>query len=337
MAKLFRRIFLGDIGTKLTALFMAGTLWTYAYFSSLRRETDVTIPLDIRAPSGWAVIEKTPASLKQVTLVYPTHAANDVKRALSRGEIRAVYRVGTEPQDELIKAFTDVQLQPGNFVSTVAPGLRITTEETASFRIAKQETRRLPVELNLSDPPTGYRLNSKWWYPREAEVKGPAAALEKVDSILTKPVSVSPPPEEGVPIQRSVSVQDYVEVGGERYEISCDERIDYILYVSRELGKREFQNVPISSEIRPVNYPYEVRKITPQQMTVIIRGPQNELDALGLEDLVLSVDVRNLVPKSTPQTADVVYDIRDVPDATLFQVELEETQVAVDIQERAAE
>ena len=327
-----RQLFTENVPTKIMAIFFAGALWSYAYYFSLQSETAENVPLEIRVPDGWAVIERDPPALASVTFTYPTHAADRVKDALIRGEIRAVYVAEPGP-DEALKSFEGVRLQPGDFHVPSGTDLRVDewSPKIVNFKIAKKATRRLKVELDLSDPPAGYRMQGKpWWSPRTIEVQGPVEVLDKAKCIRTKPITISPPPQLGPPRQLSIPILPVVEVEGKAYSVTCSERIDYIIYLTPELTARVFEKVPLLVA-RPQDFPHVV-KLKERQIDVTVRGGAAAVADLQRRNVRLFVDVSDLRPQATQQLTDVHAMIVGVANPDDFEIELKNSKVGVDVQ-----
>ena len=332
MARFLWGLLTQNLTTKAMALLTAVALWTYAYYFSLR-PLEVEVPVRVEGPEGWSVIDLQPTSLPSVALTYPTHAEDLVNDAVQRGAIRAVYRVGEPPSGSLVP-FSNVRILAEHFQFPSATGLRVVKWEpqTISFTLAKEKTARLRVELNISpDIPPGYTASpSPWWSPRTVEVYGPSEALDRAGVIRTRPIVLSPPPAQGAPPRLQVGLQPFVEVEGRRYNVKCDERVDYIAYLVPEAKEKTFR-VPVKTLHSLPEYRYRIRQVRPREMPVTVRATEERLERLRPEDIAVWVDVDGLGPQANPHLVRVHWRL-DVPDPEHYEVSLGEPQAAVDIQ-----
>lgn len=325
-------LFTENLGTKAMAVFMACALWTYAYYFSLRNETAENVPIEIKVPAGWSVMDDHgPGTLVEVNITYPTHAVERVEDALARGEFRAVFEPEVGP-NETLKSF-ESRVQADDFRIPPGTDIRVDdwTPKVVSFRIAKRATQRLPVKLDIGEPPPGYRMQGEPWFsPREVEVKGPVGALSEAKYIETERITLSPPPL-GQPRQLSIGLKQYVtSEDGRQYSVSTTDRIEYIVYLAQERKERTFEKVPVFVAHRP-DYPHTV-KLKTRGVDVIVRGPEGPLAELAPGNIQLSVNVNDLSPQSMPHLVDIHAQFVGVGDPTQFEIELELSQVGVDVQ-----
>jgi len=327
-----RQLFTANLTTKVMALLMALALWGYAYFFSLRREEVHDIPLVVQPPEGWSVIEQRPLALKTVVLTYPTHAADRVKAALAEGTLRAVYRMEAEPPAALTP-FANVHIESELFQVPPASGVRVVKwePESFSFTLAKLKRSALKVELNLpAKPPKGYRMvGQPWWSPRTVMVTGPADVLDRAPVIRTQPIVLVPPPRGASPQRLSVGLQPFVEMGGKRYQVSCKDRVEYIVYLEREHVEKRFKVRIKTMHLLPDNRS-EVKQIRPREVGVRVRGPEEALADFSEKNVIVWVDVDGLEPRATPHVVKVHWTV-EAPNPERFEVHLDETEVAVDI------
>jgi hypothetical protein len=328
---LLKQIFASNFKTKVMALFMAVAVWTYAYFFSLQKEVDRDIPLLVRVPEGWSVIEQDPAAVT-VTLAFPTHSAERIKDALTRravwAEVEADVETGSSTQ-----RFAGVLLSEENFHLPAGTGARALSWQPrkVNFVVVQQKTRDLPVRLNLSDPPPGHKILDIWWMPRTVSVKGPAEALDRADFILTEKITIVPPPKYGEAPRSTIGVLQFIEADGKRFDIVCKNRIEYVIFLSPKLDERVFEKVRIRALVPP-GYPYAF-KLKQEEMRVTIRGPEKELAALKPEDILLFVDIRDLTPQELPYSEPVRCIFASGTKSELFEVQFEQPNIGVDIRQ----
>lgn len=329
-----KRIFTHNLTTKIMALFMAVALWTYAYFFSLQQE-ESSIPVVITAPQGWEVIHQNPRMVT-VILEYPKYSTQEVRAQLAKSEIVAEYKVSSEPLSP-IQPFADIPITRGSFHLPPGTGavIRSWKQEKVSFTLAKQETRELPVKLDMSELPPGYALAEEPWYnPRTVPVRGPAEALAKAGAVYTDEIKVVPPPRNAPAPRAVIGIRPYVVVDrdgrNQQFDIVCNEKIEYIIYLTPVSRERVFDKVKIMI-VEPPGYRHEV-KLKQTEMRVTVRGPDKEVEALRPEDILLFVNVGNLEPGPTPYPQAVNYEIRGAANPFQLKVGLEQPTVGVDVQ-----
>ena len=328
-----KRIFVHNLTTKIMALFMAVALWTYAYFFSLQ-ETDHDVPVVIRAPQGWSVLEQNPTRLR-VRIEYPRHSSAEVKDALAANEIIAEYAVATAPANP-IQPFAGVPITSSNFRLPSGAGARIASwnQEQVSFTLAKEETRSLPVKLQLAEPPPGYVMSDQPWYdPHTVQVTGPSEALRRADCVYTDEIRIVAPPRNAPLPEGVIDIRPYIEVNidGKRakFDIGCSEKIKFRLYLAEVSRERVFDKVRIMV-VEPPGYAHQV-KLKQTEMRVTVRGPEKEIEAIKPEDIQLLVNVSSLEPGPTPYPQPVTCEIRGVANPAQLKVELEQPTVGVDV------
>src|SRR4030042_621568 len=127
----------------------------------------------------------------------PKYSAQEVRDQLVKGEIVAEYRIDSAPTAP-IQLFADIPVTRSNFHPPPGTGAAVGSwkQEKVSFTLARQETKELPVKLDMSDPPPGFALADDPWYnPRTVSVRGPAEALTKAGGVYTDLIKVVPPPK----------------------------------------------------------------------------------------------------------------------------------------------
>lgn len=329
-----KQIFTSNISTKLMALFMACALWTYAYFFSLRTEEGKEIPFEISAPEGWSVLEQSAQHLT-VTLQFPKHAETKIRETLERGEFRAVYVVEEEP-DEPVRTYTNIRLNDENFRFPLEADATVRSYEPASldFTLAKISSKRVPVELRLSGPPPGFSIRGWWWNPRSVTISGPENVIREVGSVRTEEIQIVAPPvdSERLPAGR-ISVDTRVDVAGITHEISCNETIEYIIYLSPRTGERTIDDNIKIRVLQNIPTGYNVELPRMQEMRVKVRGPEELIQGVQPADIVLYVDVEGLEPADTPYMQPVIAFVAGIPNAEQIEVIPEETRVPVAISE----
>jgi hypothetical protein len=299
----FKSLFIDNFWTKLVAAIMAVTLWTYAYFNSLRQDSGQLIPLVIKAPDGWEVVSWRPEQVT-VTLEYPTYATDQVRVALGK-DIRAQYKVNDIPPGLLYE--TEVELSERNFHVPSATAARVTSwrPQKISFKIAQEGEMELKVRARptLVGVSQGYEIQGEaYCNPPSVLVKGPLFALQKARYINTVDIPVAPPADGAVP-QYTVGVQPTVEVEGKSYAVTCSEKVAVTVKVRRVSETRSFDNVKIRVMMES-DFPFDV-KLQQPTMKVHVKGTDAALNQLKAEDIQLFVEVAGLTPQEAPYPQEV--------------------------------
>ncbi len=174
-----RRLFLGDVALKITAIAVASLLWLAAPRGA---PTDVTVAFDGRVP-----VERPDVSAGSVLrgslgdVAVKLRGPEDAVHAIGQPQLRAVLDIASltlraEPQDAPIRVLvSDDRVR----VVEVAPA-------TVSVRFERRIERSLAVQARFAnDPPTGFQAAPATFRPQQVTVSGPESAVAAVVAILS--------------------------------------------------------------------------------------------------------------------------------------------------------
>ena len=317
-----RDIFFGNITAKVMALVMALALWYYAYSASVQ-PSDLDVSVEVQTGEGWrwSLVGQTEKTVK-VSLTYPRRLRERVAR--ERNQIRIVCSGNPDPDggDDQRRTIT---LSRANFKAPESLQIIVGSfdPEEITLRLLREETKRLPVEVQLSDPPEGYRRDAHATYarPSTVEVRGPKGALSKAKTIRTEMLNIGDLIRfDNVEVMDQLNdrpLEQYiVDENGEKHEIVCDETVTVAVRYTQEPKKEDFPDIPIMLMIPP-DYPYVavIPSESSPKTTVTISGPPKVVGELKPDNINLYVKVSGLEPKeegSAPYAQTIQYKIVDV-------------------------
>ena len=299
-----------DFRTKAVAAAIAMGVWFYAYSSSLATKEGVAVPLNILTDPGWIITHaRAPGGEElrvesdageatayvEVTLRYPRRSEYLIQEAIRAGKIYGEIDARSSEATE-----RGVSLFPSDFHAPSDLNARIVEVKTSSLRLTLTHEITRPdveVELSLSDPPPGARIQNVYAFPRRVAVTGPKHVVERLDRIQTERISISDlRPQFGVAIPIFAQINERVVIDGEEHIVQCDETIRCSVYLAPEHITRTFEDVPIQvlmpSDFAP-NFKLELSK---SAIPIAVTGPPQAVNNLSVEDILLFVDLRAMDP-----------------------------------------
>ncbi len=293
-----RDLFVRNVKTKGMALLMALGVWIYAYNVSLRAIQAVPIPLRISTPPNWTPVGDVPKTVT-VNLSFPAYSEDRVRQALrSPGDLTCDLNADLEQttDNEMSREFL---ITRDNFNVPAGAEVQVTllSSPRLSLHFAREISREVPVEVDLSEPPPQYRIVRVWKWPQRVQVSGAQNVVSRLKTIKTLPVRINDvdvPPD--MKITGSEVIDDLVPVDDKEAKVRCGERIEYTVYLEREPLTRAFENVPIGLYV-PAGCPYKVELGSKHELKVEVTGPENVVRNIQLKDILLFIDVRYLRPE----------------------------------------
>ncbi len=168
-------------------------------------------------------------------------------------------------------------------------GISIVQMEPTSFtlRIEPKLTKTVPVVVSLTDTPaTGYRVTLTLATPSSLQIVGSEKTLAQIDQLSTRPVSVKDA-SESFKKEIAVDLPSGVSVGSAGASLVTAQ-----INIEENVVVRRFENIPV--EGRNTEFPV---KITPPDIAIDVRGPENDLAGLSAgDDIKVYVDLKDLSP-----------------------------------------
>ena len=314
----FKDLFFGNLTAKGMALIMALALWFYAYRAS-RYEADWSQPVEINASEGWSLMGEPPTV--RLTVSYLRGLKEEFKAARAgKNRIRVVATVAPDAAGADEQTLT-VDLDEGNFKAPAGLSLAIRSISPARIDVTmvREDSRPLPVELKLSAPPAGFKMETSWASPGKINVRGPKEILANAVAIETEEIDLgSLTPMHGVAMDYKLPARivQYVRIGEEKHAVRCEGEVTAYVQLAPIPKEKTFSSIPIRLLI-PHDYPYVAEAQEGERSTnVVVRGPGEIVDKLKPESIILYVDVSDvatLVPKDLRYTQAVHVSIIDTP------------------------
>ena len=189
---------------------------------------------------------------------------------------------------------TSARLVPLDANGTVVQDLTLEPAQVdVSISISQRpDVREVSVQPNLIGVdalPEGYVLTGLNYEPRSVLVSGPAAVLESLpETFFTDPIELSDRTgdfEVSVPVV--LPSRDLVIISGQTINVAVG--------ITAQTANRQFDGVQV--EIIGLGDGYKAA-ITPNEVTLLITGPQPALDALRQQDLRAILDLNGLAAGS---------------------------------------
>jgi YbbR domain-containing protein len=152
--------------------------------------------------------------------------------------------------------------------------VKLDNRATVSFPIIPVFTGSLPAD---------YIEGEHEFSPRIASVTGPSALLAELDSLETTPIDIS-----GKTSPFIVYVRLRPKVHADRLSVE-DILIRVAVSIAPVEGQREL-SVPVTV-LLPPGFAFLPASITPAEVTLVVRGPENRLRQLKASDISVTLDV----------------------------------------------
>ena len=262
-------------GLKVISLALATLLWLLVA-GQREAERSLRVPLEYRNVPDRIELLGEPASLVDVRL----RGTSGALAQLRGTDLVAVIDLrGARPGRRLFHLLPgDVVVPTGVKVLQVSPPtLSLTFEATAS--------RTVPVVPDIDDEPApGFEVTRVTSDPATVDVAGPASEVRGVTEATTEPVSVR---------GATRPVIDTVSIGVPDSNVRLRNPRDAMVTV-------EIRPIPVERNVPAV--PVELRNARsglratahPSVVTVVLRGPANELAAVKAADLAVYADLAGL-------------------------------------------
>ena len=265
-----RALLFEDWTLKLIALAITLGLW-YAV-TTQRAPAQMrlpAVPLDFILPEG-VEIGNDPVDKVDITVegsqskLIELNARNLVARA-DLAELR--------PGDRVLR------LTDKNVLLDLPEGVRVVAINPRSLALHLEEVieRDVPVAVRFEgEPPEGFKRGAVQVSPPSVRVRGPASHVAAVERAYTETISLADQRETLVKPQVAVDIGDHKVTP---VEAAVSVRVE----IGEEQSERRFTNVPVRT---PTGAP-----VSPQAVTLTLRGPRTVVEALRPEDVRLVVEV----------------------------------------------
>lgn len=252
-----------DVGTWVGAFATAVGLWLLVNIGERTSERTLRVRIEPEnIPSGMVITNPIPeyaeVRVSGSGLILSSIDGERLSTALDLSGARpGVFTYALDP-----KSF---QLPRKVEVSRVTPS-------QVTFHLDRMADRTLPVRLERTgELPSGLRLKELALIPEKVDVVGPKGRLDSLQAIFTAPFDLGE-------LQAGTSelAVDLVQPGGLVRLASPSIRVRAV--VEHVIVERTLRKVPVA--VRDAPSSWEVR---PQNVTVVVRGPELDLKDLALE------------------------------------------------------
>jgi YbbR domain-containing protein len=247
------------------------------------------------------------------------------------GRVERLVAVTQEPlQAQGVIRFTDVPVMPLDANGQRVQDVTVTPDHVDAELAASRRGIEVPVQPELEGVEAqGYYITGVSIAPQQVQLDGPAAALSEIEATgsLRVPVNITGASSDVV---RQVSLSNVLPEGVSA--INAPDGVTVTVKLTPLPGTRTFA---AQVQWRNLSEGLVVDSVSPEQVDVLISGPQNNLGALQAQDLNVYVELHGLgvgrhtvrvqvdaptgyLPRSiTPDTVEVVVAAVGVPTPTL--------------------
>ena len=278
----FKEWFKHNPGLKLVSLLVAGLVWFWASSQIYTRRGPITVPVTLQLAEGMVVKRISPPHV-EVILEVPKELGR-IKEFDSR-EIKIVHDLHENREAGRVVfnlSAHDVRVPERIRVVSINPG-RITAE------VDRLVDRVLPVKaIYRGRPRAGYRVSSETIIPPEVRVPGPKSLLERLQFIKTRPIYINGR-------SNSFDTKTPLEPVGS-YSPSPLEPVEVLVVINPELQGSKLEDISIA--VLKDKRQTEHINISPDRVTLYLKGPKIIMDGLAAADAKAYVDLIGLAPGS---------------------------------------
>ncbi|MGM0558238.1 MAG: CdaR family protein [Myxococcota bacterium] len=293
--KFVRGLFVRNSHLKLIALFL--TLAMYVWVS-IDREVEATryAPVRVDVPENMVLVSE-PVDRARVAIRGKWSELN----RFDNSQLDAINLDlnANEPEGVVPISREQVELPPGLRVISVEPSFM-------KYRLAKKTQKRVRIRPKITgDPADGHELSNVDVEPNTITLSGPATSLASLQSVTTESVDVT---------GRTSSFSKEVRLRVDDPLVGYD--LDQPITLNLEIETQEIQRVISDIRVEPVNMNAPMSaEVTPQTVSVTLRGPKGVVQKIDPSSLLASVDLSDKQPgtfveevriQNTPQSVEVV-------------------------------
>lgn len=255
-----------DLGLRMIALLLAAGLWAFVNAGQRGALVTLRVPVGYRLlPAGMMILNQHP-DFVQVEVRGPRTLLSllDPDRLMLRLDLggvgvgQAVFKIGPEMFN--VPRQTDVtRVSPSQIVLDID---RITE-------------RQVPVHVDLHGrPAAGYRVSAVRAIPAEVTLRGPSRYLAQIDRIHSGQVELSDAKSDLVQMVDLLPPREGIRIEGPR-------SVEALVAIGEVIANREFHGLAVG--VRDTDHKVRVE---PQRVSVMVRGPINQLSNLDLRGAV---------------------------------------------------
>lgn len=267
-------------GLKIISLVLAVGTWYYAVGEE-NIEVMRVIPLKIQMSSKQMTVSEISAKAVQVTLSAPRALIVN----LASQDIQAVHKIGPEIKTSGEYSF---RLEPAeiNLPSFQIRVIKI-APEIMTVKLDELIAQKLEIQPDfVGEPAVGYKLlaDELRMDPNAILAQGPKGVLEKMKSAKTEPIDL---------VGRIRSFYRTVQVKlPPGVKPMSESLVNVFIPIREEFGEKELADVPV--RILRSSSASGVADLSPDKVTLVLKGSKLSLEKLASETLLAYVDLGDL-------------------------------------------
>jgi len=267
-------------GLKVISLVLAVGTWYYAVGEE-NIEVLRVIPLKVQMSSKQMTVSEISAEVVQVTLSAPRALIVN----LTSQDIQAVHKIGPEIKTAGEYSF---RLEPTE-INLPSFQIRVVKimPEIMTVKLDELIVQKLEIQPDfVGEPAVGYKLltDELRMDPNAVLAQGPKGVLEKMKSAKTEPIDL---------VGRIRSFHRTAEVKlPPGVKPMSESLVNVYIPIREEFGEKEFKDVPVRILRSPAAS--GVVDLSPDKVTLMLRGSKLYLEKLAPETLLAYVDLADL-------------------------------------------
>jgi YbbR domain-containing protein len=297
--------FLENWGVKLTALFLAFTLWLMVH-GDPGTERNIMVPLEIRIPGELVITNDDRPSFVEVS----------VRGSLANGgfgqpSLRCLIDLPSAEEGERLVPLTAQNIR------TRATGLEILTVRPPRIRLVleRELSKEVGIEPTVGTPETGFEVYEVRVSPTTALIRGPRSRLDRIKSVGTEAVSLQGEQES---IRRFVNLN----IKDSLVHSSQAEPVEVEIEIGPRRSLQTISLVPVLPDDDSVI-------VRPSRVALRILVPATFRRSLTAADFSATVAVRNLNPTLDSERVTPVVTFTNPLDPAIRIKEIVPAQVTV--------
>ncbi|HMP90876.1 MAG TPA: CdaR family protein [Kiritimatiellia bacterium] len=290
------------IGLKLLALALAVVTWYYIRDLTSFEEVFTDIPLEVLAPDGWAIQER---SVNNVEVAF-RGSQSDI-RTLNISQIR----VQVDARNRVIEPTMIIPINLSGVSSPRSVRPIYVDPSEVVLSLDRESDKVVPVRVEqLGQPPDGYDVERISITPSNVTVYGPERRIAAVEHVRIVPIDM-----EGR--IRSFALNRALINPGDNWQARMDvDRVRVEFTIVERAMRQDFTNVPVNILLPP----RVASAVTffPEVVNVSLKGRTDVVSNLNARSIHAYVDGRSITPGDK---ADIPVEVPVPPGANIIAID----------------
>lgn len=274
--RFFSRL-LEDWVPKVVCLALAVTL-SVLYRESLLDSRYIMVPLTLENNGSLVPAEQIPRKIK--VLLWGDAATI---ASINDDDVTAFIDISNYKSPDTYRI--PVQTRLNGAISTFGTIETGADPKSIALKLEQRVTKQVPIILSLKGiPADGYEISESSIEPAVAELYGPAALMEKINTLVTEPLLIE---ARTTGFSGTASIVNSEPLIG----MFTSEHVQYTVKIQEAITDKSFPAVPLYFEKVPAHF-----KILPEKKTgsIALQGPKKALEAWRMPENALTVSCETI-------------------------------------------